>query len=213
MIKGKPMSNAYHRVMNNMISTIHYNIRVSMFSIQNTYSAFRFLLIILLTVSIASCRTHKETAKNPNKEKSAPSAKIKTKYAQLLNVEEDKIENLKLYDFINDWYGVPYKYGGKSKEGIDCSAFTAALFATVYNKTLEGSAASIFYQCKSVSKVKLTEGDLVFFKIENDNITHVGVYLQNNKFVHASTKKGVMIDDLDEPYYKKYFFKGGKFVN
>ena len=54
---------------------------------------------------------------------------------------------------------------------------------------------------------------MVFFKIENDNINHIGIYLQNNKFVHASTKKGIMIDDLDEAYYKKYFFKAGRLKN
>ena len=50
----------------------------------------------------------------------------------------------------------------------------------------------------------------MFFKIESDKVSHIGVYLQNNKFVHASTKKGIHIDDLDEPYYKKYFYKGGR---
>lgn len=170
----------------------------------------QLLIIFTLAAFLTSCGTHKEITKSSEKEKPAASSKIKTKYAGLLNVNENKIDNVKLYTFINDWYGVKYKYGGKDKKGIDCSAFTAALFAGVYNKKLEGTAASIFYQCKPTSKGNLTEGDLVFFKIENDNVNHIGVYLQNNKFVHASTKKGVMIDDLDEPYYKKYFFKGGK---
>ncbi|MGZ6519803.1 MAG: C40 family peptidase, partial [Bacteroidia bacterium] len=70
--------------------------------------------------------------------------------------------------------------------------------------------SSIFTQCKVVSKNNLEEGDLVFFKIDGDNISHIGVYLQNNKFVHATTKKGVMVDDLDEDYYKKYYYKGGR---
>ncbi len=198
--------------MDIQVDVIRFNLQLSRFIFQNYYSSFRFLLVLLLTISITSCRTHKETTKNSEKDKPTNSTKIKTIYAQLLNVDEKKIENLKLFTFIDNWYGVPYKYGGKSKDGVDCSAFTTALLAFVYNKTIEGTAASIFYQCKPVPKVKLTEGDLVFFKIENDNISHVGVYLQNNKFVHASTKKGVIIDDLDEPYYKKYFFKGGKFM-
>ena len=105
---------------------------------------------------------------------------------------------------------MPYKYGGKNKQGIDCSAFTLELLKEVYNKDLTGTSSSISNGCKVISKNNLLEGDLVFFKIESDNISHIGVYLQNNKFVHASTKKGVMIDDLDEPYYKKYFFKGGR---
>ena len=63
---------------------------------------------------------------------------------------------------------------------------------------------------KTVSKSNLEEGDLLFFKIDGDKISHIGVYLQNNKFVHATTKKGVMIDDLDEAYYKKYYYKAGR---
>ena len=179
---------------------------------KDNFSAFRFIFLIAIAVSIGSCRAHKGTAKTSDKEKTASSEKIKTKYAQLLNVSEAKIDNIKLYAFINDWYGVPYKYVGKNKQGIDCSAFTIELYKNVFNKDLTGTSASIADGCKVISKSKLSEGDLVFFKIESENITHIGVYLQNNKFVHASTKKGVMIDDLDEPYYKKYFFKGGRIL-
>ena len=98
----------------------------------------------------------------------------------------------------------------KNKNGIDCSNFTSTLYSNVYSKPLTGSSSSIFNQCKVISKNNLEEGDLVFFKIDGDNISHIGVYLQNNKFVHATTKKGVMIDDLDEEYYKKYYYKGGR---
>jgi lipoprotein Spr len=59
----------------------------------------------------------------------------------------------------------------------------------------------------------MEEGDLVFFKIEGNQVSHIGVYLQNNKFVHATTKKGVIINDLDELYYKKYYFKSGRINN
>ena len=68
----------------------------------------------------------------------------------------------------------------------------------------------MYNQCKHISKQELQEGDLVFFRIDSKDISHVGIYLQNNKFVHATTKAGVMIDDLDEEYYKKYFISGGK---
>ena len=174
----------------------------------------RLLLFCSLALFITSCGTTKKVSSSSSeKENNSSSTKLKTKYAQLLSVNENKIDNIKLYSFINEWYGVKYKYGGKTKKGIDCSAFTSILYTDVYNKTLNGTAASIFYQCKPVSKNNLDEGDLVFFKIDNDNVTHIGVYLQNNKFVHASTKKGIMIDDLDEPYFKKYFFKGGKLKN
>lgn len=177
------------------------------------YSFFIFCSILLL-LSVSSCRSRKKmhnanSDSSENKKKSS-SKKIEAKYAEALGVHENKISNIALYSFIDEWYGVPYKYGGKNKKGIDCSNFTSTLYKTIYNKSLAGSSASIFNQCKVILKSQLKEGDLVFFKIENDHITHIGIYLQNNKFVHATTKKGIMIDDLEEPYYKKYFFKAGR---
>lgn len=123
----------------------------------------------------------------------------------------DKEMKRPLYEFITEWYGVPYKYGECSKNGVDCSGFVNALYQKVYHKTLERRAQDIFSkQCKKVSHNEVQEGDLVFFKIGHKEITHVGVYLHHNKFVHASTKKGVMISDLNEPYFQKYFYAYGR---
>jgi lipoprotein Spr len=61
-----------------------------------------------------------------------------------------------------------------------------------------------------VSREELKEGDLVFFKINSRSITHVGIYLGNNRFAHASSSRGVVLSNLDEPYYKRYFYKGGR---
>jgi lipoprotein Spr len=61
-----------------------------------------------------------------------------------------------------------------------------------------------------VSREELKEGDLVFFKIKSRSITHVGIYLGNNRFAHASSSRGVVLSNLDEPYYKRYFYKGGR---
>jgi lipoprotein Spr len=172
-----------------------------------------FFIFFITTAFFPSCRSSKELPSNngskPGSSQSS-SKKIKSKYASQLGVDEDRITNTRLYAFIDDWYGTPYKYGGKSKKGIDCSNFTATLYKEAYNKMISGSSASLYEQCKVVSTRDLEEGDLVFFKIEKDEVSHIGVYLQNNKFVHATTKKGVMIDDLDEAYYKKYFYKAGR---
>ncbi|MDF2438463.1 MAG: glycoside hydrolase [Bacteroidota bacterium] len=179
-----------------------------------------FILFTFATI-LSSCRSHKGAQKetqssaagNKNTEISgnaAGSKKITAKYSDLLAVPENQIDNISLYNFIDEWYGVPYKYGGKNKSGIDCSNFTSTLYKTIYNKSISGSSSSIFNQCNPVSRNELREGDLLFFKIENDQISHIGVYLKNNRFVHATTKKGVMIDDLNNPYYKKYFFKAGR---
>ncbi|MCW3082906.1 MAG: glycoside hydrolase [Bacteroidetes bacterium] len=184
--------------------------------LKRLFSFYLFPLAFALPLFISSCRPAKEISKTEQRSSekenkpTVSSTKLEKKYAELLNVNEDRISNTKLYSFIDDWYGVPYKYGGQNKKGIDCSNFAATLYATIYNKQLKGSSASIFNQCKVISRSDLKEGDLLFFKIEKEDISHIAVYLQNNKFVHATTKKGVMIDDLDEAYYKKYFYKAGR---
>jgi lipoprotein Spr len=182
---------------------------------RNKFLSF-YSLLFLSAVLICSCRPGKEIAKTEKpaeKENTSSSRRLEKKYAELLNVSPGDISNTSLYSFIDEWYGVPYKYGGKNKNGIDCSNFTSTLYRSIYKKELNGTSSSIFKQCRVIPLKDLKEGDLVFFKIEKDDISHIGVYLQNNKFVHATTKKGVMIDDLDEAYYKKYFYKAGRPVN
>lgn len=162
-------------------------------------TGFSFLLLVF-----SSCRGDKHASEGSG------DITIKKKYAGMLGVPENEITNLVLYRFIDSWYGAPYKYGGKSKAGVDCSGFATILYAQVYKKTISGSSYSLYDQCEHVAEKKLEEGNLVFFKINSDRVSHVGVYLKNRRFVHASTHKGVIISSLDEAYYKKYFFKGGK---
>jgi lipoprotein Spr len=151
----------------------------------------------------------KAVAKEENKERKAEDISMK-KPSEDVKVELKNISDRTLVHFIGDWYGVTYKYGGSDKHGIDCSHFAAKLYADVYKKTISGPANSIEPETVTVKMNEMQEGDLVFFKIAGNKVSHVGVYLGNNKFVHASTKRGVIISDLDEPYYKKYFYKAGK---
>ncbi|TND00894.1 MAG: lipoprotein Spr [Bacteroidetes bacterium] len=171
-----------------------------------------FLVLVLLSAS--SCRNHRAaTSTNNNTNTSATNQKNKAlqqKYATLLAVESSDISNIPLYAFIDEWYGVPYKYGGKTKSGVDCSGLASNLYTQVFSKNISGSAANLYSLCKPLGQDELKEGDLVFFKIDGNRISHVGIYLQNGRFVHATTKRGVMINELKEEYYKKYYFKGGR---
>jgi murein DD-endopeptidase / murein LD-carboxypeptidase len=115
-----------------------------------------------------------------------------------------------LYCEILDWIGVKYRYGQGTKSGTDCSSFTSNVTRNTMDYNLAGSSSSIFETCIRVEKNELQEGDLVFFKINKPRISHVGVYLQNGKFAHASVHGGVIISDLDEAYYKKYYYCGGR---
>lgn len=135
---------------------------------------------------------------------------LKTKYAELLEAAPKELELIELYAFIDEWLGVKYKYGGTSKKGVDCSGFTNMLYNKVFNKELPRSSSDIAAVAKSVSKKELSEGDFVFFSIRSNKVDHVGVYLTNNRFVHASTSKGVIISSLEHPYYAKHFKTGGR---
>lgn len=141
-------------------------------------------------------------------------AYLRKKYAPLLSANQDELINLSLYKAIDEWMGTPYKYGGNSKNGVDCSGFTAAIYNSTYQIQLARRAADMYAMLnKKVSKVDLKEGDLVFFDIGRRELSHVGVYLTNGKFVHSSTSKGVVISDLEMDYYKKYFRCGGRIIN
>ena len=125
----------------------------------------------------------------------------------------DSTSNLKLYNELYSWRGVPYRYGGKSKRGTDCSGFATMIYKNVYSISLVGgSAGSIYNKVKHIEKSELKEGALIFFSFNHRYIAHVGIYLSNNKFIHeTSWGRGVMISDLNEPYYKKFYFSSGRF--
>lgn len=130
-----------------------------------------------------------------------------------MNILEDQ-DDLGLYAFVADWIGTPYRYGSHSKKGTDCSGFAYLLYLDVYEKNIgRSSSHSLMSQSKRVSKNDLKEGDLVFFNINNrrgGRASHVGVYLKDNKFVHASTRQGVIISSLNESYYSRTFIGGGR---
>lgn len=134
----------------------------------------------------------------------------KNHYSQLFGFEPDTIENPMLYETVEKWLFTNYRYGGKTEKGIDCSDFSAVLYDKAYQKKISGNSASLCAQSTKVKKEHLKEGDLVFFRIHKKRVSHVGVYLSKNKFAHASVKSGVIISDLNEAYYKKHFFQGGR---
>lgn len=116
-----------------------------------------------------------------------------------------------LYLEVYRWYRTCYRYGGSGGKGIDCSGFTNMLYEKIYGVKIPRASYLIYDICEPLAKKEeKREGDFVFFKIRKNRVSHVGVYLANNKFAHASTQAGVIISDLDEPYYRKYFFKAGR---
>lgn len=137
---------------------------------------------------------------------------LQFKYAILLDAPVEEMLDHQLIEFLESWYGTPYRMGGVDKTGVDCSAFVQSLMLTMYGVAVPRTSREQYDQCKRISKNKLVEGDLVFFRTQRKKgVSHVGVYLRNNKFVHASTSSGVMISDLGEEYFSKRYAGAGRY--
>ena len=130
-----------------------------------------------------------------------------------LGIDIDMEDNHALYVESAHWLGVPYRGGGTTKRGVDCSGLTSAIYNKVYRKSLErNSEDQRKKDCKKVKKSKLREGDLVFFHNgrKKKRATHVGIYLKDHKFIHASTSQGVIVSTLEEEYWDKHWLSGGR---
>lgn len=131
-----------------------------------------------------------------------------------LNLAYTQTSNGKLNEFIKDWLGVRYKFGGSTKRGIDCSQFNKRLYLDVYGINLDNVCSKQWTQTNRIKKEDLIEGDLLFFRSRiSPSGWHCGVYIGNGKFVHAANKtEGVKISSLSEPRYGKSFKGGGRII-
>ena len=169
-----------------------------------------FVTALFLSVLAAQAQTTNAPAASAVKQDDQES--LANDYlSQVMGVALSATSNMKLFHFVYDWIGTPYHFGGSSKKGIDCSAFTKELYSEVFNLDIRRSSRDIFSTVSPVAKDELKEGDLVFFKIHSRRISHVGIYLGNNRFAHASSK-GVAISSLDDEYYSRYFYRGGRLL-
>lgn len=171
---------------------------------------FYSISFVLLMGSLSSClsRPQRFSSTYPIN-KSTSHMDVLTHYAQLIGVDSHDLQNPALYSFIDEWMGAPHRLGGETKKGIDCSAFVNYLFREVYQKQIARSSYEMADNIKRKYENQLNEGDLVFFSFGRKSIDHVGLYLKNSKFVHVSTSQGVIISDLHDPWFYKYFVRAG----
>ncbi len=113
-------------------------------------------------------------------------------------------EKPSLLEAVDDLIGTPYKYGGTTTKGFDCSGFVTYLFKK-YDISLPRSSRDMAKAGEKVEKADLQYGDLVFFNTNGKSISHVGVYIGDGEFAHSSTSSGVVITSLDDKYYKKRY--------
>ena len=163
----------------------------------------RLVPAVLVAILVLSCSSARRAAAD---ERAALSSK--------LGVEITKDDNIKLYRYVSSWIGVRYRTGGTTKNGVDCSGFAGAVYNDVYGKKIHRTVADIYSEdCRHIRQGNLEEGDLVFFRTDGKNSktpNHVGVYLKGDKFVHASSSRGVVVSSLEQDYYRKAFIKGGR---
>lgn len=134
---------------------------------------------------------------------------LQLKYSILLNVEVELLTDNVLLGYVDEWYGTPYRMGGVSRKGVDCSAFVQAVYLSAFAVSLPRTARDQYNTARIISTTELQEGDLVFFNTRG-GVSHVGIYLQNNKFIHASTSYGVTVSDMFDSYYIKRFIGAGR---
>ncbi len=138
---------------------------------------------------------------------------LQLKYAIVLDATVEKLTNITLLKSIDEWWGTSYCMGGSTKDCIDCSAFTQTMMQNVYDVTIPRTAREQYKSSKQINLEDLNEGDLVFFYTGGGReVTHVGIYLFNNKFVHAATSGGVMVSDLNDIYWKPRYTGAGRYI-
>lgn len=170
-----------------------------------------FLSSILLLSSCGSQKTVNGALYDP-REVEELSSKLNI---SLSNFDRDDDRMMPLYAETSLWIGVPYRYGGTTKRGVDCSGFASVIFNKVYGLSLPRTTSDLGKaKYKKVGRNGLKSGDLVFFATSRNKkkITHVGIYLKDGYFIHASTKRGVVVDHINDAYYKKRWVKGARIL-
>ena len=153
--------------------------------------------------------TTKAGSKNEESAEIENFSSLQFKYAQLLDVDVETVTNLILFKEVEKWLGTRYRYGGATNKGIDCSAYTGTLVHNVFGLVLPRTARNQYANCIKIDKEQMQQGDLVFFNTRG-GISHVGFYLGNGYFTHASTSAGVTISNLSETYWSRKFVRGGR---
>ena len=150
-----------------------------------------------------ACRSHRN--------KSIVSQREIHKYEEKLGISLPETSNIEFIKVIVPWLGSPYKYGGNSINGTDCSGFVSSIYSSFFKIELDRTSLLIYKNARKINKSEVKEGDLVFFKTDGKKVSHVGITITPNHFIHASSKKGVVVNSLNEPYYSKNFVAFGSY--
>jgi cell wall-associated NlpC family hydrolase len=162
-----------------------------------------YFLLLALCVTLTGCQT---TPSNPSL--SSDITVLRPDAAAVLMNERQT--RAMLYAQYDEWRAVRYRIGGLSKNGVDCSGFVYLTFRDRFGIALPRSTDEQATLGRKIEERELRSGDLVFFRTGR-NIRHVGIFLEDRKFLHASTLKGVMISSLDDVYWAKEYWRAASF--
>ncbi len=171
------------------------------------------LFLCTIVILLAACHSKKAVLKGTPGAIVKPQNFIADKYAAIMEVREKDIQNGRLYNFIEEWTGTPYKFGGLDKTGVDCSGLACLLEQQVFGINIPRTTSQQINVIKRKYEEELQEGDLVFFDFDGKKFSHVGVYLQNGYVVHASSRRGVIIVRLKDPTLYRYFSRAGSIIS
>ncbi|MCH5228823.1 MAG: C40 family peptidase [Muribaculaceae bacterium] len=167
-----------------------------------------YLLLFLFTLSITSCKSHKKNRHDDTTYIGEQVEVKKKKKEKKGNSIGEKIAAESL-----TWLGTPYGYGHQEK-GIatDCSGLVLVVYELIAEVKLPRNSAQQADFCKDLKEKEIKPGDLVFFATGKDKkkVSHVGVMIDEEKFVHASSSKGVILSEMSTPYYRRTFIKYGR---
>lgn len=149
----------------------------------------RFWLLLFVTLLMAGCSSHRAPP---------PDARLSDSITVIAGLNEQ----------LRSWRGTPYRYGGMSRRGVDCSGFVLMTMRDRFALQLPRETRQQAKIGTEINKDELLPGDLVFFKTgSGESGLHVGIYDTDGQFIHASTSRGVMRSSLDNVYWRKNFWQ------
>ncbi|MDV5170244.1 NlpC/P60 family protein [Photobacterium rosenbergii] len=166
------------------------------------------LLSLALTIWLSGCSSSPDSLES---DEASSEQKANTPRFEFVEMNVPIHQSTSLDSVYRQWRGTPYRLGGTTKAGIDCSAFVQIGLAEVFQKKLPRTTGEQVRQGKWVAITELEEGDLVFFKTGR-TLRHVGIYLGDSQFLHASTSQGVMISNLKNPYWRSTYWQARRVV-
>ena len=171
----------------------------------NYRSSLKVLALATFSVILTACSSNTDqNVKGPIKAK----AGIFKTNRVISNLDDQIMVIANLSEHQQEWQGTRYRIGGNSKSGVDCSGFMQITFRDLFGMDLPRMTVDQAKEGTKISKSELRTGDLVFFNTgRGPNGKHVGVYVKNGQFLHASTKGGVIYSDMDSPYWTKTFWQ------